>query len=181
MNIKILALSISLLSFQACADFNTNSGYPSGNYPNNTGYPNQYPQYPNNNYPNNYPNGGYYPPVNNYPNGGYNPPAPNYDCRYYGNCPGTNYKPPRVRNNNHNHGNHGHNNHQNRPNKPPPRIVTPPLSVGTNISPSCPSGTVFTGRTCKITDNRLKKPGRDGNINPCPKGMWISNGKCIGK
>jgi hypothetical protein len=47
------------------------------------------------------------------------------------------------------------------------------------IRPKCPAGTKFTGRTCKITDPRLKKPGGDGNINPCPKGMWLSGDRCV--
>ena len=47
------------------------------------------------------------------------------------------------------------------------------------IHPNCPAGTVYTGSTCKITDSSLKKPGGDGNINPCPKGMWVSGGKCV--
>ncbi|MCC6933892.1 MAG: hypothetical protein IT292_11690 [Deltaproteobacteria bacterium] len=49
------------------------------------------------------------------------------------------------------------------------------------IRPSCPSGTHFDGSHCKIDDQRLRKPGGDGNINPCPKGMWVSSGRCVGK
>jgi len=187
MKLKILAFS--LLALQACADLNT-GGYPSyptypsgSNYPTNYpsgGYPNQYPpQYPNNGYPNGgYPSGGYYPPPAQ--------PPPTYDCRYYGNCPGTYNPPPRGNGNNngHHHGNnHGNNNGQQpAPYIPPPVVIPPPsTSSGSSITPNCPSGTVYTGRTCKITDNSLKKPGGDGNINPCPKGMWVSNGTCVGK
>lgn len=172
---NILVLSF-LLSLTSCADLN------SGGYPNQ--YPPTYPNggYPSGNYPANYP-----PP--SYPPGGYGypnsypppPPPPVYDCRVYGNCPGTYYppnnngwnKPPR------------HDHHDNKPSSPPippPVVVRPPTtSSGTSITPSCPAGTVFTGRTCKITDSKLRKPGGDGNINPCPKGMWVSNGTCVGK
>ena len=69
-------------------------------------------------------------------------------------------------------------NYRNPP--PPPRssggsFNTPPPQP----APSCPSGTRFDGKSCIITDSRLKKPGGDGRINPCPKGQWLSNGRCI--
>ena len=192
MKFKILA--VSFLALQACADLN--SGYPSypsgSSYPSGGGYPNQYPQYPNNGYPNTgYPSGGYpnngYP--GGYPSGGYYPPPqqpPTYDCRYYGNCPGSYNPPPRRNDNNnnngHHHGNQNNNNNNSTPYIPPPVVIPPPSnSTGSSITPNCPSGTVYTGRTCKITDSSLKKPGGDGNINPCPKGMWVSNGTCVGK
>ncbi len=56
--------------------------------------------------------------------------------------------------------------------------ATPPPPP--EIKPSCPSGTRFDGSTCKITDNSLKRKGGDGDINPCPKGMWVSGGRCVG-
>ena len=63
------------------------------------------------------------------------------------------------------------------------RIVPPPAPkpVAKVIVPSCPAGTKFDGRHCKIIDQRLRRPGGDGNINPCPKGMWVAGGKCVGK
>ena len=68
-----------------------------------------------------------------------------------------------------------------------PRVPKPTTSsfqqVPSNneIRPSCPAGTQYDGRHCKITDQKLRKPGGDGNINPCPRGMWVAGGKCVGK
>ncbi|MDD2943842.1 MAG: hypothetical protein PHC51_12860 [bacterium] len=59
-------------------------------------------------------------------------------------------------------------------------VIAPP-HIDNSIRPNCPSGTVFTGNTCRITDNKLRRPGGDGNINPCPKGMWVSGDRCVGK
>ena len=54
----------------------------------------------------------------------------------------------------------------------PPRVQNSP-------APSCPAGTRFDGQHCVILDNSLRKKGGDGNINPCPKGYWMSNGSCV--
>lgn len=62
-----------------------------------------------------------------------------------------------------------------------PRPAPAPKPQETVIRPSCPSGTQYDGRHCKITDSKLKRPGGDGNINPCPKGMWVSGDRCVGK
>jgi len=178
---KYHLLALSALLLQAC---DQNYQYPSGG-----GYPSQYPSggYPAGGgygYPSGgYPSGGGYGYPNNYP-----PPPPAYDCRQYGNCPGTYYPPPRRndwdRDRDRRDRDHDRDHHDNRP-KPPVHVqppAPPPVNTTNNtIAPSCPSGTVYDGRTCKITDNRLKRPGGDGNINPCPKGMWVSNGNCVGK
>jgi|GEM_PF-6864729 len=63
------------------------------------------------------------------------------------------------------------------PPPPPPRQEPKPNSIP---RPNCPSGTELVGRACKITDSRLRKPGGDGNINPCPSGMWVSGDRCVG-
>ena len=149
--LSVLSIFAVLLLLTGCAE-NQYGNYPSSSYP----YPNNYP-YPQNQYPNGY-------PANGYPAGAYQPP-------YY--PPNQNTYNPR--NNYPRNNNHGLNN--NRP--PANNAVVVPVPAQQNISPSCPSGTRYNGRTCVITDNRLRKPGGDGNINPCPKGMWNSNGKCI--
>lgn len=173
---KYHLLAVTALLLQAC---DQNYQYPSGG-----GYPSQYPSggYPAGGYPSGggygYPSGGGYGYPNNYPP----PPPPTYDCRYYGNCPGTNY-PPQRRNdwNRDRHDRDNDRDHHDHKPAPPinttPQVITPPPPPP--VAPSCPSGSVFDGQHCKITDNRLKRPGGDGNINPCPKGMWMSGGQCI--
>ncbi len=128
-----------------------------GNYPNGGyGYPtNNYP--PPNNYPpnNNYP-GQYYPPNNypsNYPNGGYGYPPPQHQHHP------RNQQPPVI--------------------QAPPVVQAPPPAAEPIIRPSCPSGSSFDGRSCNITDNRLRRPGGDGRINPCPSGMHVSGDRCV--
>jgi len=131
------------------------------------------------------------------------------DCRYYGNCnhddshwdrrPYDRYpnrrdpyyndhdhndyrKPPRYDNHNDDHDSNDDNHYrkpnqvQRVPNRDQNRIPT-----NNDIKPNCPAGTRYDGSHCKITDQKLRKPGGDGNINPCPKGMWVSSGKCVGK
>ena len=61
-----------------------------------------------------------------------------------------------------------------------PAPVPAPKPQEPVIRPNCPSGTQFDGRHCKIIDQRLRRPGGDGNINPCPKGMWVSGDRCVG-
>jgi len=160
---KIVFLSFLVISIflNSCQDYQygSPSNYPVNNYPQ---YPNSYP----NNYPNNYPPA-YYPPPQ-YPPQGYQYP---------------NNNPPPYWNNRDNH--HHNNDHRypprdnntqiNRPTPPPP----PPPQATPAPQPSCPPGSVFTGSSCKITDSRLRRPGGDGNINPCPKGMWMSGNGCI--
>ena len=69
--------------------------------------------------------------------------------------------------------------------KPPERVTPPPAPAPKPaepvVRPNCPAGTQYTGRTCKIVDQKLRRPGGDGNINPCPSGMWVSGDKCVGK
>jgi len=174
-----------VLLFSACVD-SQYGGSPQGSYP----------SYPGTGYPAGagYPPGTGYPGVGSpigtgrgYPNQGYYPPP---DCSYYGNC-GTNqgvYQAPNW------------NRNRNQSNPPPVRIPSTtvgdlvpniqsgtgntPVSTGSQnsnvILPSCPSGTQFNGRHCQIVDQRLRKPGGDGNINPCPKGMWVSGDRCVG-
>lgn len=60
---------------------------------------------------------------------------------------------------------------------PTARPQAAPRSSGS--TPACPSGTRFDGQSCIITDSRLRRPGGDGRINPCPKGQWMSGGRCI--
>lgn len=69
----------------------------------------------------------------------------------------------------------------------PPRYDAPPQpkpqrpQESNVVRPHCPAGTQFTGSTCRITDQRLRRPGGDGNINPCPSGQWVSGDRCVGK
>lgn len=67
--------------------------------------------------------------------------------------------------------------HREREKRPHDRPTPPPNHA--EIKPHCPAGTEFTGRTCKITDSKLRKKGGDGNINPCPSGMWVSGDRCV--
>ena len=155
----LLPSFVAMLSFTACEydPYNSNYPYPSGG----GGYP-QYPSYPNNYPPPNYPNS--YPP--SYPpQGGYNYPG-NYDNNGY--IP-SHHRPDH-------HDDRRDDNHRPTYTPPPP---PPPPPQQQEVRPSCPSGTVFDGSHCKITDSNLKRPGGDGNINPCPRGMWFSGGKCI--
>jgi len=154
---RIIAFSLVALSttLTSCADG------PYGNYPNspNTGY-----GYPSQNYPqpNNYP-GQYYPPNQGYPNQGY--PNQGYGYPPQQQAP---YYPPPQRNDN-----------RQAPPPPPPVVQPPAPPAQPVIRPSCPSGSSFDGRSCNITDNRLKRPGGDGRINPCPSGMRVSGDRCI--
>jgi hypothetical protein len=116
-------------------------------------YPNNYP------YPNQYPPhyGGYgYPP----------PPPPQYPYGY----------PPRrpYYDDDHRH------DHRNDNDRKPQKPQRPAQTIDSTIKPSCPSGTTFNGQHCIINDPSLKRKGGDGKINPCPKGMWVSGGRCIG-
>lgn len=156
-----LTLSLSVISLMsACTDLQyggyPTGSYPSGNYPSYPGYPPpQYPSYPS--YPPPaYPNGGYQYP-NNYPTYGY----PNQG---------------------HHHGRHDDDDDRkphNRPSggsiNPPP----PPPPAQNVIRPHCPPGTNHVGDSCIITDDRLRRKGGDGRINPCPSGMRVSGDKCI--
>ena len=54
----------------------------------------------------------------------------------------------------------------------------PPANANV-VRPSCPAGTNFDGKSCIITDGSKRRPGGDGRINPCPKGMWVSGGVCV--
>ncbi len=70
--------------------------------------------------------------------------------------------------------------------KPPQNDTPPPPKPQRRqednvVRPHCPAGTQFTGSTCRITDQRLRRPGGDGNINPCPSGQWVSGDRCVGK
>lgn len=71
---------------------------------------------------------------------------------------------------------HEHNHDDNSQHQTPP---PPPATPAPEIRPSCPAGTRADGRSCVIVDQSLRKPGGDGRINPCPKGMWNSGGRCI--
>ena len=46
------------------------------------------------------------------------------------------------------------------------------------VRPSCPSGTTFNGKHC-IQRESDRRPGGKGTINPCPKGMRLSNERCV--
>lgn len=143
-----------LISFAVIANLAACVDGQYGSYP-NSGYP--YPNYPT--YPSNYP-----PPPPAYPPPAYYPPQDPY--RYP--------PPPRYDNN-------GRWNDRNNNNQPAPVVVAPTPAPAPVIRPSCPAGTNFTGNSCVITDPKLRRPGGDGRINPCPSGMWVSGDRCVGK
>lgn len=58
------------------------------------------------------------------------------------------------------------------------RHVAPPPPA--EIRPSCPSGTSFDGKHCILPENQ-RRPGGKGTVSACPNGMWVSDGKCVGK
>lgn len=175
---RFLKSFMFVLLFSACVD-SQYGGFPQGSYP-GAGYP----------------AGTGYPGVGSpigtgrgFPAQGYYPPP---DCSYYGTC-GTNHGVHQGRRRDRN---------RNRNQQPPPPVRIPSTTVGdlvpniqsgtgnnpvnsgsqnSNIvRPSCPSGTQFNGRHCRIVNQGLRKPGGDGNINPCPKGMWVSGDICVG-
>lgn len=151
---------------------------------------------------------GQYPYGGNY--GSSYDPYPTRDCHYYGNCGYGNddrydherYERDRRRHEreedrraeerreeerrerdrwrNEHRNDWGYQNDQRRP-APTPVPPPPPKPQENVIRPSCPSGTQYDGRHCKIIDQKLRRPGGDGNINPCPKGMWVSGDRCVGK
>ena len=58
---------------------------------------------------------------------------------------------------------------------PPPPPPKPKEQV---IRPSCPPNTTFDGKHCIIPKNQ-RRPGGQGTINACPKGMWLSGDRCV--
>ena len=151
---SITALCIALFLLIGCAELGNMGNNSRQRYPNNQGYGNNsgsgYPR-----------NGGYY--GNDYDDDNYSDDdddSDDDDRRHHGNHG--------------NHGNYGNQNNGPRYNPPPPPASNP------EIRPSCPSGTSYDGKHCVITDKRLKQKGGDGNINPCPKGMWVSGNRCVG-
>lgn len=61
-----------------------------------------------------------------------------------------------------------------------PRPAVIPRPADSIVKPSCPPGTDYNGRSCIVPKNR-RRPGDRGDINPCPKGMWVSGDRCVGK
>ncbi len=139
-------------------------------------------------------NSNYGNPYNNGYNSGYNP---NYGSGYYNNnrC-GQNSRCGRNNDNNRcgsnkcgsnkcgsnkcgsgHGGNNGH--HQGSVIIPPKPMAPPPPAQPPVIRPSCPGGTTFDGRHCKINDPDKIKPGHKGTVNACPKGMWLSGDRCV--
>jgi len=105
---------------------------------------------------------------NYYRNGAYNnsriypPPPPNHDRKDWDKD---------RRDNNHYRDNKRDNrrSNDNRPPSPPPQQ---------DIKPNCPKNTTFNGKHCILPKDQVK-PGKKGTINPCPKGMYVSGGKCV--